>query len=678
MKNLLLIMFLGINIFTFNASEIDGKQEEVEVEQTEFFAGEIIEKDGEKKVISKDVVSSNVSEVLNDDESVVDYPSENDLELVLRFYNQYKGTDYIQGTREEFLTEIIAGAVQKGISYEQYLKEYAESVEVPVKGARKTVNDFANMTPPKSSVGNILYVDTISTWNHVGIYHSAEYYMDAPGPGRTVRYTQYTTKQPVKKGRRMQVLKVNTTSTVKKAAAKYAYSQRGKQYDNNFATNKSNTSSSNKKFNCSELVYKAYRYNESKSINLDSDGGAGVYPDDIYKSKLTTSIWKSTVAWNWKWGVMKKKKILICVLVFLLIITAYFVYKAKIYKTKFKIESINDEYDIALITSSYDALKGNLNSYQYNELYLLSEDNIYNKRTNSDTWPTSNNLALVNDEIIFENYNNVIKFVNDEVQDNQEQSTDIYFANYLDKYITENNKVIFNAINELKVYDSQTGLFTKYQVNDFAHQVIGYNESDETIISIYMTDDDQYYYSVVSQSEEDSVPLSNYIPELDNSYVILGGIDNGEKLVTYKYVDYNTVDTLFPFQVWDLKTGELEKIIEPEISNEVTNSDMIPEAYLGGSEYIVTLTRNGFIYKTSIKTGETSEYNISHLELTTEDTTYIQYIEEDDSIYLISQPLNSDEPLEIYDVSEDQSILNVKINRGEQFYSGFIVNNKNK
>lgn len=288
-------MVLGLNIFTFKASEVEGVKEEVKVEQSEFFAGEIIEKNGEKKVVSKDVVS-NVSELFNDDEMVVDYPSEKDLELALKFYNQYKGTDYIQGTREEFLNEIISGAVQKGISYEQYLKEYEESVEVPVKGARKTVNDFANMTPPKSSVGNILYVDTISTWNHVGIYHSSEYYIDAPGPDKTVRYTKYTTKQAVKKGRRMQVLKVNTTSTVKKAAAKYAYSKRGKPYDTNFANNKSNTSSSNQKFNCSELVYKAYKYNGSKSINLDSDGGAGVYPDDIYKSSLTSSIWKSAVA----------------------------------------------------------------------------------------------------------------------------------------------------------------------------------------------------------------------------------------------------------------------------------------------------------------------------------------------------------------------------------------------
>lgn len=364
-------------------------------------------------------------------------------------------------------------------------------------------------------------------------------------------------------------------------------------------------------------------------------------------------------------------------LVFLFIIAIYFVYKAKIYKTTFQIESINDTYDIALITSSYDALKGNLNSYQYNELYLLSDDDVYNKRTKSDTWPTSNNLALVNDEIIYENYNNVIKFTNNKIQDNHDQSSDIYFANYLDKYITESNKIIFNAINELKIYDSETGLFTNYKVNDFAHQVIGYNESNETIISVYM-EYDQYYYSVVSQNGEDSEPLSNYIPELDNSYVILGGIDNGEKLVTYKDVDYNTVDVLFPFQVWNLKTGELEKIIQPDISNEETNSDMIPEAYLGGSEYIITLTRNGFVYKTNINTGETSEYNVSHLELTTEDTTYIQYVEEDDSIYLISQPLNSDEYLEIYDVSEGESILKVKINREEQFYSGFLVNNKNK
>lgn len=53
------------------------------------------------------------------------------MKQILKFYNQYKGTEDVQGTRDEFQNEIVAGAIQKGISYEQYLKEYSEVVDVP-------------------------------------------------------------------------------------------------------------------------------------------------------------------------------------------------------------------------------------------------------------------------------------------------------------------------------------------------------------------------------------------------------------------------------------------------------------------------------------------------------------------------------------------------------------------
>ena len=64
----------------------------------------------------------------------------------------------------------------------------------------------------------------------------------------------------------------------------------GKDYDFNFYNNKENTAEGNKTFNCSELVWKAWKFNGEANVDIDSNGGSGVYPNNIRKSDRTVKI----------------------------------------------------------------------------------------------------------------------------------------------------------------------------------------------------------------------------------------------------------------------------------------------------------------------------------------------------------------------------------------------------
>lgn len=54
--------------------------------------------------------------------------------------------------------------------------------------------------------------------------------------------------------------------------------------NSNFALNKEVWASN---FNCSQLVWAAWMYASTNNVDLDSNGGFGVYPEDLWKSPLT-------------------------------------------------------------------------------------------------------------------------------------------------------------------------------------------------------------------------------------------------------------------------------------------------------------------------------------------------------------------------------------------------------
>lgn len=145
---------------------------------------------------------------------------------------------------------------------------------------------------PTSSVADIIWTNNpVTPFNHVGLYTKTNKITEALLNGVKTR--------TVGKNMKEYPFVVYKVSTTKDGSARYSYTDRklvatwgenqvGKDYDTNFANNKKNTTANNKKMNCSELVWKSWKF--KKNVDLDSNGGPGVYPNNIKNSKLTKQI----------------------------------------------------------------------------------------------------------------------------------------------------------------------------------------------------------------------------------------------------------------------------------------------------------------------------------------------------------------------------------------------------
>ena len=117
------------------------------------------------------------------------------------------------------------------------------------------------------------YAKTVVPHNHVGIFYTTKIVVEAPGPKSL---SQARTAATLNKCGPVYKMYVKARQTTRDKAANYAYNElRGKSYDIDFAVNKIN---STLRLNCSELVWRAYK---AAGIELDANGGPGVYPDDI-------------------------------------------------------------------------------------------------------------------------------------------------------------------------------------------------------------------------------------------------------------------------------------------------------------------------------------------------------------------------------------------------------------
>ncbi|SDJ91224.1 Permuted papain-like amidase enzyme, YaeF/YiiX, C92 family [Lentzea albidocapillata subsp. violacea] len=136
----------------------------------------------------------------------------------------------------------------------------------------------------KKAVGNARNKGDIfhsnAAFNHVGIYYTTKTIVEAPGTGAK---SKSVTASTLKKCGPIYKMYVDTKQANRDKAANHAYNKfRDLPYDKNFFDNKDN---SNGKLNCSELVWKAYKH--GAGIDLDSNGGEGVYPDNIKDHKKT-------------------------------------------------------------------------------------------------------------------------------------------------------------------------------------------------------------------------------------------------------------------------------------------------------------------------------------------------------------------------------------------------------
>ncbi|WP_143180520.1 hypothetical protein [Bowdeniella nasicola] len=141
-------------------------------------------------------------------------------------------------------------------------------------GTRKLVN--------ATQKGDIFYTPARTlTYNHahVGIYNSTSTVVHAPGEGLS-RQDKIGNVEVSRGSTRL--MTVWTTQGKRNSAANYAYNHlRNRPYRINFAFNKTK----NGAINCSQLVWVAYH--DGSGIDLDSDGGPGVYPHDILYSRST-------------------------------------------------------------------------------------------------------------------------------------------------------------------------------------------------------------------------------------------------------------------------------------------------------------------------------------------------------------------------------------------------------
>lgn len=136
-------------------------------------------------------------------------------------------------------------------------------------------------------MGDFYYTGSTTAYmnhGHVGMYYSKDLIVESV-PDKGVR-TIATNKRLVDKGDAV-VKSVNTSWQNKNDAAWWAKDRVGKDdYSYNFANNR-NTSHYGAK-NCSKLIWSAYKLHGG--LDLDKDGGAGVYPRDVRDAQKTSLI----------------------------------------------------------------------------------------------------------------------------------------------------------------------------------------------------------------------------------------------------------------------------------------------------------------------------------------------------------------------------------------------------
>jgi uncharacterized protein YycO len=185
-----------------------------------------------------------------------------------------------------FLASSIAASVVAGAAMTGLLVAPAQATETAAPDTSAASDaDFDTASDAdctkKVKVGNSRYkgdifhsyAKTVVRHNHVGIFYTTKTVVEAPGPGSK---SQARTAATLNKCGPVYKMYVKAKQTTRDKAANYAYNElRGKSYDTDFATNKINGSSA---LNCSELVWRAYK---AAGIELDSNGGPAVYPDNI-------------------------------------------------------------------------------------------------------------------------------------------------------------------------------------------------------------------------------------------------------------------------------------------------------------------------------------------------------------------------------------------------------------
>ncbi|MDW0108892.1 hypothetical protein [Sporosarcina aquimarina] len=164
---------------------------------------------------------------------------------------------------------------------EQGKKEKAISAEVTAYGGSGGTKSVG-----ASTKGNFYYTPSQTAYldhGHVGMYYTSTTIVESV-PSAGVRTISTTARKVDSSGA---VVKSVTTSTANRNnAANWTNTQVGQSYSYNFATNRQTGHTGAK--NCSKLIWSAYKLNGS--LDLDVNGGLGVYPRDVRDAKSTALV----------------------------------------------------------------------------------------------------------------------------------------------------------------------------------------------------------------------------------------------------------------------------------------------------------------------------------------------------------------------------------------------------
>lgn len=191
---------------------------------------------------------------------------------------------------KEFDKEVRKMIKERNISYS---KLYAGSDLIKQSSSSSNGNPLKKKRfIPTSAYADIIWTNNpLTPFNHVGLYTNKNTITEALENGVKSRSVGKSMKEYP-----FNIYKVATQENgstryslkIRKKVAAWCADKLDRGYDWNFANNKVNSKKNNAKFNCSELVWKSWKFNAS--VDLDSNGGKGVYPNNIKESKLTKYI----------------------------------------------------------------------------------------------------------------------------------------------------------------------------------------------------------------------------------------------------------------------------------------------------------------------------------------------------------------------------------------------------
>lgn len=128
------------------------------------------------------------------------------------------------------------------------------------------------------------YTAAVVNHGHIGIYGGKDWVVEASGPKWDSNWWWHY-QIPVAKG--TVLMETTLAQSQQDAAADYAYhSLIGYSYNYKFWSNKEQSPT---RLNCSQLVWLAYK--KAVGVDLDGNGGPGVYPYDIKASPYTKVNW---------------------------------------------------------------------------------------------------------------------------------------------------------------------------------------------------------------------------------------------------------------------------------------------------------------------------------------------------------------------------------------------------